>query len=332
MRLAITMGDPSGIGPEIALKALTERGCDDCLVVGDLATMRRAAEIVSCVLPLHAVTSGSAKAFKTGSLNVWQPEMDSEHHVHHKQGLLPFGKISPVAGRMAFAAIKQSVALVRGGVVDGIVTAPIHKAALAAAGVDYPGHTEALQSLTQAKSVAMMLANHHIRTVFVSTHCSLRVAIETLSIERQMTAIALAHEGASKLGVRHPRIAVAGLNPHAGENGRFGSEEIDVIGPAVTRMFAQGFDVVGPLPGDTVYMHAMQGRFDIIVAQYHDQGHIPIKLLGLDDGVNITLGLPFVRTSPDHGTAFDIAGTGKARASSMCRAIDHAAMLVSMGR
>jgi 4-hydroxythreonine-4-phosphate dehydrogenase len=213
--------------------------------------------------------------------------------------------------------------------VAGMVTAPIHKEALAAAGVPYPGHTEILAERGGARRVAMMLANDAIATVLVTIHCSLRQAIERADFEAQLSAIRLAHQGGRARGAPAPRVAVAGLNPHAGEGGLFGDEERRIIRPAIEAARREGIDASGPWPGDTVFMQARQGRFDLVVAQYHDQGLIPVKYLGLEQGVNITLGLPFVRTSPDHGTAFDIAGQGIADPASLRTAIDHAFRLAA---
>jgi 4-hydroxythreonine-4-phosphate dehydrogenase len=241
--------------------------------------------------------------------------------------LPPVGKVSADSGRAAFDAIVAAIRLARDGGVRGIVTAPIHKEALAAAGLRYPGHTEILADLGGADQVAMMLANEDIRTVLVTVHCSLAEAIRRGDFGAQMTAIRLADAGAQALGVARPRVAVAGLNPHAGEGGLFGDEEIRIIRPAIEAARAEGIDASGPWPGDTVFMQAREGRFDIVVAQYHDQGLIPVKYMGLNEGVNVTLGLPFVRTSPDHGTAFDIAGRGVADPSSLETAFDYAARL-----
>lgn len=228
---------------------------------------------------------------------------------------------------MAYDAIIMAIRLAKAGKIAGIVTAPIHKEALSAAGIPYPGHTEILADHGGAARVAMMLANDDIRTVLVTIHCSLMEAIRRADFQAQMAAIRLAHQGGRALGIEKPRIAVAGLNPHAGEGGLFGDEEIRIIRPAITAACTEGIDASGPWPGDTVFMQARNGRFDIVVAQYHDQGLIPVKYLGLERGVNITLGLPFVRTSPDHGTAFDIAGQGKADPASLQTAIDYARRL-----
>ncbi|MEL6317035.1 MAG: 4-hydroxythreonine-4-phosphate dehydrogenase PdxA, partial [Pseudomonadota bacterium] len=217
----------------------------------------------------------------------------------------------------------------RDGRAAGVVTAPIHKEAFAAAGVSYPGHTEILADVGGAERVAMMLANDEIRTVLVTIHCALREAIDRADFHAQMSAIRLADQGARALGVAAPRVAVAGLNPHAGEGGLFGREEIEIIAPAIAAARAEGIDASGPWPGDTVFMQARTGRFDVVVAQYHDQGLIPVKYLGVEKGVNITLGLPFVRTSPDHGSAFDIAGRGVADPSSLALAIAYARRLAA---
>ncbi|MEM8628445.1 MAG: 4-hydroxythreonine-4-phosphate dehydrogenase PdxA, partial [Pseudomonadota bacterium] len=239
----------------------------------------------------------------------------------------PVGDVTAAAGRAAFEAVLAGIEFAVSGRAAGIVTAPINKAAWAAAGVTYPGHTELLAERGGADMVAMMLANDELRTVLVTIHCSLREAIEAADFDAQMQAIELAHAGARALGVAKPRVAVAGLNPHAGEGGLFGREEIEIISPAIAAAQEAGINASGPWPGDTVFMQARQGAFDVVVAQYHDQGLIPVKYMGLSHGVNITLGLPFVRTSPDHGTAFDIAGRGIADPGSLQTAIRYAAQL-----
>jgi 4-hydroxythreonine-4-phosphate dehydrogenase len=237
---------------------------------------------------------------------------------------LPFGQLDARAGRAAFDYVRAGIDLALQKRVRALVTAPINKEALRLGGVHYPGHTEMLADFSGAKHFAMMLLNAELRVVLVTVHVSLLDAISQLSIERELTTIRLAHLAARQLGIARPRVAVAGLNPHAGENGLFGSEDMAVIAPAVARARAEGLEVSGPWPGDTVFMHARSGQFDIVVAQYHDQGLIPIKYLGLDQGVNVTVGLPFVRTSVDHGTAFDIAGTGQASHASLRAALEHA--------
>jgi 4-hydroxythreonine-4-phosphate dehydrogenase len=229
--------------------------------------------------------------------------------------------VSATAGAAAYAYLRRSIDLALAGAVDGIVTAPLHKGALAAAGVPFPGHTEMLAHHAGVAEVAMMLATPELRVVLATIHEPLATAIARLDRAMERRAIRFAAVGARAFGVKRPRIAVAGLNPHAGEGGRFGREEIEVIAPAVAAARADGLDVVGPLPGDTVFLQAREGRFDVVVAQYHDQGLIPVKLGGLAHGVNVTLGLPFVRTSPDHGTAFDIADRLAAAPSSLTAAI-----------
>jgi 4-hydroxythreonine-4-phosphate dehydrogenase len=248
-------------------------------------------------------------------------------------GALPrWGAVNALAGRMAADCIDWAARAVLAGRARAMVTAPVHKEALAAAGVEHPGHTEMLQALAaehvgvpvSAMPVRMMLSSPGLATVLVSIHVALRAAIDAVSGESVFETIRITHDHFRRTGVDRPRIGVAGLNPHAGEGGLFGREEVDHIAPAIDRAKALGMDVSGPHPPDTVFMRARQGQFDVVVAMYHDQGLIPVKLLGVEHGVNTTLGLPLVRTSPDHGTAFDIAGTGKAGADSLLEAIEAA--------
>lgn len=313
--LVISMGDPSGIGPEIVVKSLRAPQPFRCVVAGCPAVLREAVRLYApernvAVLTCLADAKGSADLIEVVDCG--------------NAGPFPFGQVSEKSGRAAFAAIRRGIELAKSGQASGLVTAPIHKEALAAAGIPYPGHTEMLAEFSGAAQVAMMLANEELRTVLVTIHCSLRDAIARADYDAQMHAIRLAHDGCRALGIDLPRVAVAGLNPHAGEGGLFGREEIEVIAPAVEAAQAEGIDASGPWPGDTVFMQARKGRFDVVVAQYHDQGLIPVKYLGVEKGVNITLGLPFVRTSPDHGTAFDIAGQGSADPSSLQTAITYA--------
>ena len=242
----------------------------------------------------------------------------------------PIGRVDARAGAAAAACIEQATQLAMAGEVSAIVTAPIHKEALAAAGVRFPGHTEMLQALAAANGVPqpvrMMLANEQLRTVLVTIHMALRDAIDALTFDAVLETIRIAHRSAARWGQPRPRIAVAGLNPHAGEGGLFGDEEIRFIGPAVQAACTEGIDARGPFAPDTVFMRARDvaghpGEFDIVIAMTHDHGLIPVKYLGVEEGVNVTLGLPFVRTSPDHGTAFDIAGTGRADPSSLLAAL-----------
>ncbi|WP_171173622.1 4-hydroxythreonine-4-phosphate dehydrogenase PdxA [Ruegeria sp. HKCCD8929] len=320
--LAITMGDPSGIGPEIVAASLEKQLRPmKCIVFGNSEVMRRAVGIVGVDMSIRALRKIDEAQFKPGTIEVLECSAMSE--------LPAFGEISAECGKAAYDAIVRGIGHAIKGHVSGIVTAPIHKAALSLAGIRYPGHTEILAKLGGAERVAMMLGNDDIRTVLVTIHCSLLDAIKGATFDAQMSAIRLAHQGAVALGFANPRVAVAGLNPHAGEGGLFGREEIEIIAPAIAAARNEGIDASGPWPGDTVFMQARQGQFDIVVAQYHDQGLIPVKYLGLEKGVNITLGLPFVRTSPDHGTAFDIAGKGIADSASLETAITYANQLVA---
>jgi 4-hydroxythreonine-4-phosphate dehydrogenase len=237
------------------------------------------------------------------------------------------GQVSPEAGQAAYEYIQRAVRLALEGEAAGVVTAPINKEALHAAGVPYAGHTEMLAALCGVKDVAMLLVSGKLRVSHVSTHVSLRQAVERVNVERIMQVVGLTHEALRRTGLATPRIALAGLNPHAGEGGLFGNEESDIISPAVEAARAEGMDVAGPYPPDSVFLRASQGEFDAVVAMYHDQGHIPIKLLGFYEGVNVTLGLPIVRTSVDHGTAFDIVGTGRADERSLVAALRLAAQM-----
>jgi 4-hydroxythreonine-4-phosphate dehydrogenase len=232
-----------------------------------------------------------------------------------------WGKLSASAGRAAFDYLEHAAQLARAGTVDAICTAPLNKAAWEMAGVPYPGHTEALAHLSQSTRYAMMLVNGGLRVVHVSTHVALRTAIELLTIDRVLDTILLAEEALKRYVVTDPRLALAGLNPHAGEGGLFGEEEATALRPAIEQARHRGITVAGPVPPDTVFARAAAGEFDAVIALYHDQGHIPIKMLGVDTGVNVTIGLPFLRTSVDHGTAFDIAGRGVAREASMIAAL-----------
>jgi 4-hydroxythreonine-4-phosphate dehydrogenase len=331
---ALTMGDPCGIGPEIVAQLFLEQGAEGCVVVGDVGVMRRAAALLGGGLAVARVEHArDASRVPPNCVPVLQVDglpadlLDA-----------PFGQVDARAGAAAARCIEASVRLAMGGEVAGIVTAPIHKEALAAAGVGYPGHTEMLQALASngrtPAPVRMMLANDELRTVLVTIHMSLRHAIDAVTFDAVLETIRIAHRSAAAWGQAAPRIAVAGLNPHAGEGGLFGDEELRIIGPAVRAARAEGIDAQGPFAPDTVFMRARDtashpGEFDIVVAMTHDHGLIPVKYLGVENGVNVTLGLPFVRTSPDHGTAFDIAGTGRADASSLKAALRMARRLTS---
>jgi 4-hydroxythreonine-4-phosphate dehydrogenase len=318
--LAITMGDASGIGPEIVAKTLA-KGDERAIVFGSQVVMQDIIRRLGVDLTVKSIAGPTEARYTKGVINLVETTKIAEP--------LPLGVVSAVSGQAAFDTIIAAIAAAKSGAVSGIVTAPINKEAMGRAGIAYPGHTEILAHYGGAERVAMMLANNDIRTVLVTIHTSLRKAIDQADFDAQMAAIRLAHEGGQALGIATPRIGVAGLNPHAGEGGLFGDEEIRIIGPAIEAARAEGIDASGPWPGDTVYMQARKGHFDIVVAQYHDQGLIPVKYLGLEEGVNITLGLPFVRTSPDHGTAFDIAGKGIADPASIQTALAYARRLVA---
>ena len=236
-------------------------------------------------------------------------------------GALQPGIVQAQAGDLAYRCIKQATELALAGEVKAIATAPLNKEALHLGGHNFPGHTEMLARLTGTKDYAMVLYTDRLKVIHITTHISMRQFLDTLSQPRVATVIRVADRFLKRVGIRQPRIAVAGVNPHAGENGLFGDEEIRIVAPAVAAMKAEGIDATGPCPPDTVFMQCHEGQYDIVVAMYHDQGHIPLKLLGFYDGVNITAGLPFIRTSADHGTAFDIAWTGKAKSESMATSI-----------
>ena len=318
--IAITMGDPCGIGPEIVAKLYADSApLPPTLVLGDEGLIKRAIRLLGLSLAVRAIES--PEEFHS------TPETIPVISLSHLPEDLPFGHLDGRAGRAAYEYIRAGIDLALQQRIRAVVTAPINKEALRLADIHYPGHTEILADFSGTKNFAMMLMNNDLRIILVTIHVSLREAIELLSIESELTVIRLAHRAMTQLGIAQPRIAVAGLNPHAGEHGLFGSEDEEIIGPAIELARAEGIEASGPWPGDTVFMHARQGRFDIVVAQYHDQGLIPIKYLGVDEGVNITVGLPFVRTSVDHGTAFDIAGTGKASHASLRVAVEQAALL-----
>lgn len=331
--IAITIGDVCGIGPEIIAKLFREEQASGCVVIGDVGVMRRAAAIVGGSLAVARIERASdidelpprcIPVLQLGSLPAGLAS-------------LPFGRIDARAGAAAAAFIEHAVPLALAGEIGAIVTAPIHKEALAAAGVRFPGHTEMLQALAADEGelvppVRMMLANDELRTVLVTIHMSLRDALDALDFDAVLSTIRIAHASAARWGQPNPRIAVAGLNPHAGEGGLFGREEIEFIAPAVAAACAEGIAASGPFAPDTVFMRARNapdhpGEFDVVVSMLHDHGLIPVKYLGVEQGVNVTLGLPFVRTSPDHGTAFDIAGTGRADPASLAAAVRMARQL-----
>jgi 4-hydroxythreonine-4-phosphate dehydrogenase len=333
--VAITLGDPAGIGPEIIVKAFHQapEATRGAFVAGDVALMRRASGALAQpgqpAWPVAEIEHASdVAATPPGCIPVLQ--------VASPMGNIVPGRISAEAGRVAGDCVVWAARAALRGDIAAMVTAPLHKEALAAAGFPYPGHTELLQAEAAAHAgvaidgmpVRMMLANDELRTVLVSIHMSLRDAITAVSFGNVLQTLRITHHALHRMLGRAPRIGVAGLNPHAGEGGLFGSEERDIIAPAIAAARAEGIDAAGPHAPDTVFMRARaraglpgSGEFDVVVAMYHDQGLIPVKYLGVEKGVNVTLGLPLVRTSPDHGTAFDIAGTGRADASSLVEAL-----------
>ena len=320
------MGDPCGIGPEIIVRALAQGVPAHCLVIGDVGVMRRA--VAQCALQLPVVqveAPADALDWPPGCLVVWSPP-GLRNQPADALAQLPMGRIDARAGAAAARCIEAGAQLALTQQIRALVTAPIHKEALSAAGVGYPGHTEMLQAAAGGAPVRMMLANDELRVVLVTIHVALRLAIEMLDFDAVLQTLRIAHQAAAVWGQSRPRIAVAGLNPHAGEGGLFGDEEQRFIAPAVAAARAEGIDASGPYAPDTVFMRARHtrqhsGEFDIVVAMTHDHGLIPVKYLGVEQGVNVTLGLPFVRTSPDHGTAFDIAGTGRADPASLRAAV-----------
>jgi 4-hydroxythreonine-4-phosphate dehydrogenase len=331
--IAITMGDAAGIGPEIIAKAFRDspqltRGC---FVAGDLATVRRAAQAIRGP---HDVDCPMATIQSPLEALAMPPRCIPLLQAAELPQLVQWGQISAAAGKAAAECVVWAARAALRGDVGAIVTAPLHKEALAAAGVTFPGHTEMLQFEAAAwlgKSISevpvrMMLANDELRTVLVSIHVSMRDALAAVTYDNVLQTLRITGDALTRALERPPHIAVAGLNPHAGEGGLFGREEVDVIIPALEAARAEGLHVSGPFAPDTVFMRARArdgrpGEFDVVVAMYHDQGLIPVKYLGVEKGVNVTLGLPLVRTSPDHGTAFDLAGTGRADASSLIEAI-----------
>ncbi len=305
MTIAVTMGDPAGIGPEIAAKLFARENLSvPTFVIGDCRAIRQQVDSLSLDLSVRPIDCPADVPV--------DPKVLPVLNIGTLPGTIPLGKVDRDCGAAAFAYVKKGIELAMAGHIDALVTAPIHKEALALAGIEYPGHTEILASLTKTENFAMMLMNDDLRVILVTVHVAMRDVPELITVEREQATIELAREACKHMGIDKPRIAVAGLNPHAGENGLFGNEDTDFILPAIERCRESGIDVSGPWPGDTVFMRARGGEFDIVVAQYHDQGLIPVKYLGLDEGVNVTVGLPFVRTSVDHGTAFDIAGKGVA--------------------
>jgi 4-hydroxythreonine-4-phosphate dehydrogenase len=318
--VAVTMGDPAGVGPEIILGAL---GAEPhrAVVIGDLGRLKLATEILPRAPRLRPIGVPSEAHFEPGLVNVID--------LANVPAELPWGELSEVAGAAGYAYLERAAQLALAGEVAAICTAPINKEAWREAGIAHAGHTEALADLCGTRTFAMMLVNRRLRVVHQSTHTSLAAAVGRATRERSLDCIRLAAAFLrERVGISSPRIAVAGINPHAGENGLLGKEEVERLAPAIATAREEGIDASGPWSPDTIFLRGSEGEFDAVIAAYHDQGHIPIKMLGLDSGVNVTIGLPIIRTSVDHGTAFDIAGTGKARPANLLAALRLAEELV----
>lgn len=318
---AITMGDPAGIGPEVAIKGLVnnETYRNNTFIIGSKSILEHYSKLLDNSYELNIIES--PEDFELGKINI----MDA---VKLSLKELEIGKVSALGGDSAFKYLEKAIELANQGQIASVITGPLNKAALHQAGHLYDGHTEIFAELTGTDKYTMMLWSDIMAVVHVSTHVSLREACDLVKEERVYDCIHLAQDAMLKLGIEKPKIAVAGLNPHAGEGGLFGDEEVKEVTPAIERAKREGIDVSGPQPPDTVFLQASQGHYDIVVAMYHDQGHIPMKLLAFDEGVNVTLGLPIIRTSVDHGTAFDIAGKGIASEESIIAALDLSSRLV----
>jgi 4-hydroxythreonine-4-phosphate dehydrogenase len=319
----MTVGDAAGIGPEIIVKLHAQGLAAPCVVYGDVGALERACAFLNVsikIVVLNADDPLTGHYQEPGCMFVrpTSPPLPID---------LAFGVVSKQAGQASVDALLMAIEDAMAGRVRAIVTAPLNKESMHAAGVDFPGHTEILAARSQTPHVAMMLVNDQLRVILATIHIALAEVSPSLSIDLELRTIELAALACHGMGITSPRIAVAGLNPHAGERGKFGREDLDIIAPAIALARAKGIDATGPWPGDTVFMRARKGEFDICVAQYHDQGLIPIKYLGVDEGVNVTVGLPFVRTSVDHGTAFDIAGRGVADPGSLKTAFNLAISL-----
>ena len=334
--LGVTMGDAAGVGPEIIARAAAEpavRASCRPVVIGAAGPMREALGLIGSPLGLHAVSRVADCRWAEGTLEV----LDL---ANVDMATLPRCEVSAAAGRAAYEYIERAVRLAQAGEIDAIVTAPVNKEALAAAGVRHSGHTEILAELSNTRDFAMLLMGKELKVIHVTTHVALRRVPDLVTRERVLKTLRLAHKTLVDLGQPHGRIAVAGLNPHAGEDGLFGDEEKLAIVPAIEAGRAEGMHITGPLPADTLFSRARGGEFDIVVAMYHDQGHIPVKTLGFEydeaskkwtglSGVNVTVGLPFLRVSVDHGTAFDRAWKGVANHESMVEALDVATRMVA---
>lgn len=326
--VGITMGDATGVGPEVVVKTLSRRSLyAQCrpLVIGDTKRLELANRIVKGDVKVRSIANASEARYEPGTIDCIDLGLIPAD--------LPFGQISPIAGDAAFQYVKRAAALAQAGEIDAICTAPLNKEALHAGGHKYPGHTEMLALLTGVDEVSMMLVAPKLRVIHVTTHIGIIDAIRKIEPGLVQRTIERGHATLVKAGIPKPRIGVCGINPHAGENGLFGyGEEEEKIIPAVKVLQARGLDITGPLPADTLFFRAGRGDFDLVVAMYHDQGHGPIKVLGLEAGVNVTVGLDVIRTSVDHGTAFDIAGKGIVDDGSMVEAMRQAIELAARER
>ncbi|HKJ41949.1 MAG TPA: 4-hydroxythreonine-4-phosphate dehydrogenase PdxA [Sunxiuqinia sp.] len=334
--LAITMGDPAGIGPEIAAKTFANaKAYEECrpLLIGNASIMGKAIAITKSDLKMNVIDKVEDARFELGTMDVFNLDVENPDAIQ-------FGVVSAVAGDLAFRVVKTAIDLALSKEVDGTVTGPIHKGAINAAGHHFSGHTEIYAHYTKTKKYAMLLAEQNLRVIHVSTHVSLRQACDAVKKDRVIEVVHLLNDSLKRLGIENPRIGVAGLNPHSSDDGLFGWEEKEEIIPALEVVQAEGINAEGPVPPDTMFALAKGGKFDGCVAMYHDQGHIPFKVVGFNwdeetgkmksvKGVNITLGLPIIRTSVDHGTAFEIAGKGIASPDALLLAMNYATKLYS---
>lgn len=315
--IAVTMGDAAGIGPEIIARALASKQIRDIccpLIVGEKTTMQKAIKLAKKSLKLRPVATLEDIQDQAGIINILDlKNLDPRDVI--------YGQVCKSCGRAAMEYIEKAARLAEEAKVEALVTAPINKAATKQAGYGEMGHLEYLARLTNATEYATMLMTGQLRVVHLTTHYSLKDACHLVTRERILTRLKLTHDSFLRWGIEHPRIAVAALNPHAGEGGLLGTEEIEEIEPAIKEASNSGIDARGPFPADSVFNRALKGEFDVVLAMYHDQGHIPIKVYGFEKSVSVALGLPFIRTSVDHGTAFDIAGKGVANSESLSEAI-----------
>ena len=334
--LAITMGDPAGIGPEICARSLNHREVyDQCrpLIVGDAKILQKAIDLLGLKLQVNAVHDVKQAKFEYGTADIYDMDLIDA-------GTFRWGEVQVQCGNAAFQYVRKAIDLAMAHEVDGTCTAPLNKEAIHKAGHNYDGHTEIYATFTGTKKYAMLLADGPLRVIHVSTHVSLREACDRCKKARIIEVTELISDACRQFGIENPKIGIAGLNPHCSENGLFGWEEAQEIIPAVEELKARGFNVEGPVPPDSIFAKAKCGKYDGVVAQYHDQGHIPLKVLGFNwdpatgkmlpqRGVNITLGLPIIRVSVDHGTAFDVAGKGVAAEDALRSSIDYATRMAN---